>query len=72
MGLRLSNMRDRRKDKGVKVCPEIQLTEKDLAEPEGVQNDGETQAGGDEEEKQDDMKIEFTGIVTEKHKDRDA
>ena len=33
MGLRLQNMRDRKRDKGVKVCPEVQMSEVAFLEP---------------------------------------
>jgi hypothetical protein len=33
MGLRLQNMRDRRRDKGVKVCPEVKMSEVAFLEP---------------------------------------
>ncbi len=33
MGLRLQNMRDRKRDKGVKVCPEVHMSEVAFLEP---------------------------------------
>jgi hypothetical protein len=33
MGLRLQNMRDRRKDKGVKICPQVNMSEVAFLEP---------------------------------------
>jgi len=33
MGLRLQNMRDRKKDKGVKVCPDVLMSEVAFLEP---------------------------------------
>ena len=33
MGLRLQNMRDRKRDKGVRVCPEVKMSEVEFLEP---------------------------------------
>lgn len=33
MGLRLQNMRDRKKDKGVKICPNVTINDSDFIEP---------------------------------------
>jgi len=47
MGLRLQNMRDRRKDKGVKVCPTVNMSEVKFLEPvdeEGEEKDSDDSA----------------------------
>ena len=33
MGLRLQNMRDRKKDKGIRMCPEVKMSEVEFLEP---------------------------------------
>ena len=53
MGLRLQNMRDRKRDKGVKVCPEVQMSEVEFLEPldeEGERKDEEAQQIGSDGE----------------------
>lgn len=54
MGLRLQNMRDRRKDKGVKICPTVNMSEVAFLEPlEDEDKDGKS---SDEE---DETKLEL-------------
>jgi len=63
MGLRLSNMRDKRKDKGVKVCPE--LTETDIPQAPNGTEDKDGDEAADDKDKEED-KIEFTDTHAEK------
>ena len=53
MGLRLQNMRDRRKDKGVRVCPEVKMSEVSFLEPlEDENKEKENDSDDDEQQKQ--------------------
>ena len=54
MGLRLQNMRDRKRDKGVRMCPEVKMSEVQFLEPldeNGERDDDEAiDVGSDGEE----------------------
>lgn len=54
MALRLQNMRDRKKDQGVKICPPVSLSEIDFIEPPPKKRLQEENGNndGDDEEKQ--------------------
>ena len=49
MALRLQNMRERKKDQGVKICPPVSLSEIDFIEPppkKRLEEDSSRMAGG--------------------------
>lgn len=41
MGLRLQNMRDRKRDKGVKICPNVTINDSDFIEPPVKRDSGD-------------------------------